>query len=275
MSNVANPHSMSGALRRRRASLACAAVISSALLGAPLACEAAAAAGHSSRSNSAVSDFTGIWIRQGSFLFDPAVRDPLQLKPPYKADWMKSFDDYRQGVVKSGVSKLDPTAGCLPPGMPRMMSAVYPMEILLTPGQVTIITEWMEQIRRVFTDGRKHPDDPDITYVGHSIGHWEQGALVIDTVAMNADTLLDQSGMRHSADIHVMEHMRLIDHDTLQNELTLEDPVAFTHPWTVTRTFKRAKPGEEMREYVCMENNRNPIKPDGTVGTILQGDGAK
>ncbi len=219
---------------------------------------------------------SGIWVRyKGSFLFDPAVRDPLQLKPPYKPDWMKEFDEHRQSVARTGVSKLDPTAGCLPPGMPRMMGVVYPMEILMTPGQVTIITEWMGQIRRVFTDGRKHPVDPDITYVGHSIGHWEKDVLVIDTVAMNADTLLDQSGMKHSADIHVIERMHLIDHDTLQNELTLEDPVAFTHPWTVTRTFKRAKPGEEIREYVCMENNRNPIKPDGSVDAILQGNDAK
>ena len=236
---------------------------------------AAEAASRAAQTNKAPVDFTGIWVRQGSFLFDPTTRDPMQLKPPYKPDWMKSFDDYRKSVVETGVSKLDPTAGCLPPGMPRMMSVVYPMEILMTPGQVTIITEWMGQIRRVYTDGRKHPEDPDVTYVGHSIGHWEKGVLVIDTIAMNANTLLDQSGMRHSADIHVIERMRMIDHDTLQNELTLEDPVAFTHPWTVTRTFKRAKPGEEMREYVCMENNRNPIKSDGSVGVILQGNGEK
>ncbi len=218
-------------------------------------------------------NFGGIWVRQGSFLFDPAVRDPLQLKPPYKPDWMKAFDDYRKQVAETGVVKLDPTAGCLPPGMPRMMGVVYPMEILMTPGQVTIITEWMGQIRRVFTDGRKHPDDPDITYVGHSIGHWEKGVLVIDTVAMKGDTLLDQSGMKHSDQIHVIERMRLIDAKTLENQLTLEDPIAFTHPWTVTRTFKRAKPGEEIREFVCNENNRNPIKPDGSVGVILEGNG--
>lgn len=220
-------------------------------------------------------NFGGIWIRQGSFLFDPAVRNPLDIKPPYKPDWMKSFDDYRKSVAETGVVKVDPTAGCLPPGMPRMMNVVYPMEILMTPGQVTIITEWMGQIRRVYTDGRKHPEDPDTTYVGHSIGSWEKGVLAIDTIAMNGDTLLDQSGMRHSADIHVTERMRLIDAQTLENELTLEDPVAFVHPWTVKRTFKRAKPGEEIREFVCLENNRNPIKPDGSVGVILEGNGKK
>lgn len=217
-------------------------------------------------------NFNGVWIRTGSFLFDPAVRDPLKMNPPYKPDWMKSFDEHRQRVATTGVNTLDPTAGCLPPGMPRMMSVVYPMEILMTPGQVTLITEWMGQIRRIYTDGRSHPEDPDITYVGHSTGRWDGGTLVIDTVAMKEDTVLDQTGMKHSADIHVIERMRLLDAQTLENQLTLEDPVAFTRPWTVTRVFKRAKPGDEMREFVCLENNRNPIKADGSVGVILQGN---
>lgn len=220
-------------------------------------------------------NFNGIWVRTGSFLFDPAIRDPLLMKPPYKPEWMAEFDAHRNKVAQTGVNTLDPTAGCIPPGMPRMMSVVYPMEILMTPGQVTIITEWMGQIRRVFTDGRPHPEDPDITYVGHSTGHWDKDTLVIDTVAMKGDTMLDQTGMKHSPDIHVIERMRLIDPQTLENQLTLEDPVAFTRPWTVTRIFKRAKPGEEMREFVCEENNRNPIKPDGSVGVILQGNDKK
>lgn len=217
-------------------------------------------------------NLNGMWVRTGSFLFDPAVRNPLDMKPPYKPDWMKAFDEHRRRVAETGVNTLDPTAGCLPPGMPRMMSAVYPMEILLTPGQVTIITEWMGQIRRVYTDGRGHPEDPDITYVGHSTGQWEGDVLVIDTVAMKEDTVLDQTGMKHSADIRVTERMRLVDAQTLEAELTLHDPVAFTQPWTVKRIFKRAKPNDEMREFVCMENNRNPIKPDGSVGVILQGN---
>ena len=222
-------------------------------------------------------NFTGMWFRNGSFLFDPAisVNNIAKMNPPYKPEWMAEFDAHRKKVAETGVNDGDPTAGCLPPGMPRMMSVVYPMEILLTPGQVTIITEWMGQIRRVYTDGRKHPEDPDATYVGHSIGHWDKDTLVIDTVAMKGDTRIDQTGMKHSDQIHVIERMRLLDPQTLENQLTLEDPVAFTQPWTVSRTFRRAKAGEEMREFVCLENNRNPIKSDGSVGVILQGDDNK
>ena len=156
-------------------------------------------------------NLNGMWIRNGSFLFDPAVRDPLKMNPPYKPEWLKEFDEHRNRVATTGVNTLDPTAGCLPPGMPRMMSAVYPMEILMTPDQVTIITEWMGQIRRVYTDGRPHPEDPDITYVGHSTGKWDKDVLVIDTVAMKGDTVLDQTGMKHSDQIRVTERMRLVD----------------------------------------------------------------
>jgi hypothetical protein len=220
-------------------------------------------------------NLNGMWIRNGSFLFDPAVSDPLKMNPPYKPEWMQEFDAHRQRVAATGINAVDPTAACLPPGMPRMMSAVYPMEVLMTPDRVTIITEWMEQIRRVYMDGRPHPEDPDITYVGHSTGRWDGDVLVIDTVAMKGDTALDQTGMRHSDDIRVVERMRLLDPQTLENELTLYDPVAFTKPWTVRRTFRRAKPDDEMREYVCLENNRNPTKSDGSIGVILQGNDGK
>lgn len=222
-----------------------------------------------------LANLNGMWFRTGSFLFDGSVRDPLKMNPPYKPDWMKEFDEHRNRVAETGVNTLDPTAGCLPPGMPRMMSAVYPMEVLMTPNQITIITEWMGQIRRVYMDGRPHPEDPDVTYVGHSIGHWEGDTLVIDTVAMNGDTMLDQTGMKHSDQIHVVERMRLLNPNQLENELTLHDPVAFTKPWTVKRVFNRAKPTDEMREFVCMENNRNPIQADGSVGVVLQGNEKK
>jgi hypothetical protein len=248
--------------------------VSVALAVLPLLAAAQAPVARISVDGQSLPRLNGMWFRTGSFLFDPAVRDPLKMQPPYRPEWMKEFDEHRRRVAETGVNYLDPTAGCLPPGMPRMMSAVYPMEVLMTPGQVTIITEWMGQIRRVYTDGRPHPEDPDITYVGHSIGHWEGDVLVIETVAMKDDTVLDQTGMKHGPNIRVVERLRLVDDQTLENALTLHDPVAFERPWTVTRLFKRAKPTDEMREFVCMENNRNPIKPDGSVGVVLQGQDA-
>jgi hypothetical protein len=144
------------------------------------------------------------------------------------------------------------------------------MEIIQKPKQMTIIAEWMGQVRRIYLDGRPHPEDPDPTFNGHSIGHWEGKTLVVDTVGLRDDTMFDQSGVRHSDKLHIVERFTLIDANTLQDELTADDPVAFYKPWTVKKTYKRAPVDMEIMEYVCQENNRNPIGPDGKVQTILQ-----
>ncbi len=145
------------------------------------------------------------------------------------------------------------------------------MEIIQKPQQMTIIAEWESQVRRVFLDGRKHPAELDPTFNGHSIGHWEGKTLVVDTVGLRADTVFDQSGIRHSDRLHLIERFTLVQPDTIELQITADDPVAFYQPWVVKKVYKRA-PGAEIMEYVCAENNRNPIGPDGVVGTILKGD---
>ena len=81
-----------------------------------------------------------------------------------------------------------PSANCLPPGMPGIMGQPYPMEFLLTPGQVTILIEAYNQIRHIYTDGRELPDDPDPTFHGTSVGHWEGDTLVVETVGFSPIT---------------------------------------------------------------------------------------
>jgi hypothetical protein len=130
---------------------------------------------------------------------------------------------------------------------------------------VTIIAEWSSQVRRVFTDGRGHPapDDLDPTYNGHSIGRWEgkgkDAVLVIDTVGIRGDTGFDSSGIEHSDQIHVVERMRQSSPDLLEDEITVIDPKAFAHPWVVTKKYKRGGPEAKIMEYVCEENNRDPL----------------
>ena len=96
-------------------------------------------------------------------------------------------------------------ANCLPPGMPTIMFMPYDVEFLFTPGRVTIVQEAYMQVRRVFTDGRPHPSDPDPTFNGHSIGHWEGDTLVVDTVGMRGDTWLTRPGTPHSDQLHIVE----------------------------------------------------------------------
>ncbi len=217
-------------------------------------------------------DWTGIYEREGGILFDPAVRVGGKLTPPLTPAFQKKYDAI-MAAAAAGTPMADPGALCLPAGMPRIMVMTYPMEVISKPGQVTIIAEWAGQIRRVFTDGRGHPPDPDPTYQGHSIGHWEADTLVIDTIGVRGDTVFDSSGLGHSDKMTVKERMRMVAPGVLEDQITVTDPETFTRPWTVTRRYKRAAPDLQIMEYVCQENNRNPVGADGTTGIVLQGPG--
>jgi hypothetical protein len=159
------------------------------------------------------------------------------------------------------------SANCLPPGMPTIMFQPYDIEFLFTPGRVTIIQEAYMQVRRVFTDGRAHPADLDPTFNGHSIGHWEGDTLVIDTVGLGHQLPIGINRLNHGPHLHVVEHIRLTAPDTLEDRVTLEDPEVLEKPWHMVRTFTRHRDWD-MLEFICEENNRNPIK-NGEVSTIL------
>jgi len=155
-----------------------------------------------------------------------------------------------------------PASNCVPPGMPGIMGQPYPIEFLFTPGKVTILIEAYMQIRHIYTDGRKHPDDPDLTFNGHSIGHWEGDTLLVDSVGFTTDTPLAGIGVRHSDKMHIVERMHLKDPNTLEIATTIDDPEALAKPWTRTATFIRHADWT-MAEYVCQQNNRNGVDENG------------
>jgi hypothetical protein len=251
------------------------AAVAFALAISPVAAQAAAPSKTSTsvvaeRASNAPVDWTGIWTRVGSLNFDPTIPGRQADDPPYTPAFAQRWAHIRE-LEAQGKPANDKSAQCLPPGLVRMMNMVYPMEILQTPGQVTIIAEWMGQIRRIFTDGRPHPapDDLDPTYNGHSIGHWEGKTLVVDTVGVRGGGILDDHGAPLGEQLHVVERFSQPDADTLKDQLTIEDPTAFTRPYSTVKTFKRRKDINIM-EYVCEENNRNPVDANGVTGVILE-----
>jgi hypothetical protein len=162
-----------------------------------------------------------------------------------------------------------PMANCVPPGMPGVMSQPYPIEILYTPGMVTVIAEAFMQVRHIYTDGRAHPDDPDLTYNGHSIGHWEGDTLVVDTVGFTKDTPLGMNmGVKHSEKMHIVERFHLADPKTLEIATTISDPEALSKPWSRTITYAR-HPDWTLAEYICQQNNRNFVDASGKAGINL------
>ena len=161
----------------------------------------------------------------------------------------------------------DPTGGCLPGGMPRNMANPYPQEIIIKPKQVTILKELQTQIRRIYI-GEAMPADVEPTFIGYSVGHWEGDTLVAQTAGLRGDTVFDRTGAPHSDKMTLVERMRLRTPDVWEDQITITDPVAFTKPWVVTRTYMR-QPTWKILEYVCEENNRNA--PDATGANTFIG----
>src|SRR5690606_37915418 len=129
--------------------------------------------------------------------------------------------------------------------------ADYPVEIIVTPQQVTILMELHQQVRRVHLDQAAHPARPFPQRNGHSIGRWEDGTLVVDTTAIKAITF---GSVPHSDQVHVVERIRAIDDGAaLVNEVTITDPVMYAEPITVQQYYRAAPPGTRMLEYECTE----------------------
>jgi hypothetical protein len=216
-------------------------------------------------------DFTGIWLNQGGIGWTPGKPPGLGQNPPLTPKYQQIFNTH-QANAAAGKPTGDITANCLPQGMPRIMTMTYPMEVSMAPDHVKIYAEWMEQTRRIYTDGRPLDPEPDPTFYGQSVGHWEGNVLVSTAFGFHPDTNLEASGLPKSDKMIAYERFWLADDDTLRDEITLVDPNALTKPWTVTKTYKRAPPGFKLMAYVCLENNRNPIAADGSIQAILKGN---
>jgi hypothetical protein len=130
-----------------------------------------------------------------------------------------------------------------------------PFQIVQTPAVTSILFENQRTFRIINTDGRSHPKDPDATWFGDSIGHWEADTLVVDTVGLNDRTWLDTAGHQHSDQLHLVERFQKIDKDNIKWTVTFEDPKFYTEPWSVTLPIKRQS--TEIMSYSCEENEKD------------------
>ena len=147
------------------------------------------------------------------------------------------------------------------------MASPFPFEIVQSPEITYILYEYMSQIRRVFMTGSAPAAMGLPTFNGRSTGRWEGDTLVIETSDLNPISVLDTTHLPTSDTLRVTERLRLLTPDRLEATITLTDPKVYTEPWTVVRTYKR-KIGEQILEYVCEENNRNPVQSDGSTGFV-------
>ncbi len=190
-------------------------------------------------------DLSGVWNGGGSNSGDISKA----LKPGDSV----SLLPWAEKLMHSRQSKDDPEANCLPFGVPR--SAPYPWRIVQTPTHYFVLYEGnIHSYRQIFMDGRPHPEDPDPTWYGHSIGHWEGKTLVVDTVGYNDKFWFDYLGHPHTEKLHTIERYTRTDLGNMSIEVTIDDPGAYAKPFT-TVGRARLMPGGELLEYICQENN--------------------
>jgi hypothetical protein len=167
--------------------------------------------------------------------------------------WAKAVYEMRQ----ANLQQHDPESRCLPPGIPRMMATPFPFQIFQLSDRVLFVFEGGAHVwRSIFTDGRPHPKDPNPSFLGDSVGRWDGDTLVVDVVGFNEATWLDQAGHPHTEALHVVERFTRTNELTLHYSVTIDDPHAYTKPWTTSYSIPWAT-GAELYEYICQENNKD------------------
>ena len=164
---------------------------------------------------------------------------------PYNPEYKRKYEQYIEDA-KVGKAR-DTFAACVPYGVPRMVGdSPVPFDIVQAPEVMVWYNDYGRTERRIFLDGREHPRGTDAgqafaagpSYSGHSVGHWEGNTLVVDTVDMIVANF-DETSAPHSGQLHMIERLRLIDANIMENQITFTDPEAFEGPWVVTRYYGR------------------------------------
>ena len=196
-------------------------------------------------------DFSGIWLGRGIQSLSPS--DPMGKKVPGTEPDIP-YTTWGMEKVKSAKPSTGPNQTFLnttdlalkyadPDGYPR--ASIHPMrfKILQTPDFVYFLYEYNQSWRPVALNA-KHSDDPDPTWFGESVGKWEGDTLVVDAIGFNDRAWLDPIGHPRSEELHLTERWRRVDRDTLVDDLTIEDPKAYTKPWNAQLRFKLDHSGE-------------------------------
>jgi hypothetical protein len=196
-------------------------------------------------------DLSGVWMPNTRGLQDLAAG----MTPP-DIPYQPWADQIVKDRANGARGKDDPAAHCVP-GMPKLIVLPYPYKIFQTPGTTIILYEGFTTFRQIFTDGRALPKDPQPSWLGYSIGKWDGDTFVVDTIGINDRTWMDNAGRPHSDALHTIERYRRRDFGTLEVTLTIDDPKAYTRPWTVNHSPSRLVVDQDLLEYVCTENNKD------------------
>jgi hypothetical protein len=214
----------------------------------------------------------GVWERRNEHLVNnpnsyqaAATRsarvhiDQVPLQP-----WARALTNARQATALAS----EPYTRCKPAGGPRQFMSPYGLEIVEFPELQRILVFNISNAmsyRTIYMDGREHPKQLTPGYLGHSTGRWDGDTLVVDTVGFSENFWMNRDGLPHTGQLHLIERLTRTNFDTLNYEVTVDDPGAYTAPWTSGYTLGWQK-GSELFEYVCQENN---LSPESMAGDSL------
>ena len=198
-----------------------------------------------------IPDLSGVWQAP----YTPDLTKPLGHDLPFTAYGAERF--------KKVVHADDPASYCLPVGPARGIQAPMPFQIVQSPGLVVLLYEYQHTFRLIYTDGRKHPDDLEpFRWFGDSIGKYEGGVLVVDTVGIGDRTWLDTAGHQHSDQLHLIERFQKVDPNTLKWTVTFEDSKLYKEPFTISLPLTRQD--TVLMMYSCEENEKDRTHLDNT-----------
>lgn len=231
------------------------------------------------RTFAALPDWTGLWqteiakfyasnpsghIEGGNELEELGISQWLD-PPPYNAEWEQKYQEEKRNF--SWANAAAAAKGCTPMGFPLAMDWINIFQVAVTPEETLFVFE-DGTIRHIYTDGRSHPGNDELwpTPIGDSIGKWEGDTLVIDTVARTPGPVFPIPSANLSDQAHFTERVRRLDANTLENQITIDDPTRFKQPWQLTIRYSLVTELNRMVAYYYnCDNDRHPVGPDGKI----------
>jgi hypothetical protein len=197
-------------------------------------------------------DFNGVWYIGGyQYMLGPE----LYVMPPLKPQYVRLLEE-RIRKKNEGKPETDAATQCFPHGMPRIMESPYPIEIVQTDQQITLLHEVAHNLRRLYIN-RPAPKDWPLSFLGYSNAHWEGDTLVVETTRINDRSFIDDEGSAKSTSLKTTERFRKVDGGRrIEMIMTIDDPVTLEKPYSYKRYYYW-RPDIRPMEYVCEENNRN------------------
>ena len=208
-------------------------------------------------------DLSGVWMQypDGPVPGLPGMNAvDTRTRPPF-TPWGKArFDAAKPMIGPRAVAGTEnsPSLNCEPDGPPRVLLLPNPFEIVQIPGRVFMFFEEGHIWRTIWADGRALPKDPDPSWLGYSVGHWEGDTFVVETIGFNDKLWADPWGDPRSDKMHLTERYRRVNHDTLELQIIIDDPKGYTQVWTSPPKLHKLEPGWEIAEWFCVLEEDKP-----------------